>query len=121
MTHYLLSAHSPTNGVSREATTAEERRDGFAKIGELEAEMRAARALVFSGRLDEPSAATVARPRGGRVRMTDGPYLEAKEAIAGFYIIEAATPDQARQWAQKTAAAVGAPIEVRPFVGVAPG
>jgi hypothetical protein len=41
--------------------------------------------------------------------------VEAKEAIGGFYIIEAANEDAALAWATKTSAAIGMPIEVRPF------
>jgi len=48
--------------------------------------------------------------------VTDGPYLEAKEHVAGFYIIEAADIDTAIDWAAKTSDAVGMPIEVRTFV-----
>ena len=47
----------------------------------------------------------------------DGPFLEAKEAIGGFYIVEAANRDAALTWAEKTSAAIGKPIEVRGFYG----
>jgi hypothetical protein len=49
------------------------------------------------------------------VLMTDGPFLESKEHLGGFYIIEAADLDAALGWASKVTALVGAPIEVRPF------
>ena len=83
--------------------------------------MRAARALVFSGRLDEPDRAAVVRAQNGTVQTTDGPYLESKEAIGGFYIIEAPTQDAALEWASKTSAVVGMPIELRPFSGARQG
>ena len=47
--------------------------------------------------------------------MTDGPFVEAKEHIAGFYIIEAADLDEALSWAGKVVDAIGQSIEVRPF------
>jgi hypothetical protein len=47
--------------------------------------------------------------------VTDGPFIEAKEQIGGFYIIEAADLDAALEWASKTSDAVGKPIEVRRF------
>ena len=114
MTRYLLSVHTPIE--DRPSTLSEqEMRDGYARIGDLEAELRAAGALVFSGRLDAPSAAKVVRATGADAVTTDGPFLEAKEAIGGFYILEAAGDPEALDWAAKTSAAIGMPIEVRPF------
>ncbi len=46
---------------------------------------------------------------------TDGPFAEAKEHLGGFYAIEAEDLDAALAWASKATAAVGKPIEVRPF------
>ena len=46
---------------------------------------------------------------------TDGPFVEAREHLGGFYIIEALDLDAALEWASKTVVAIGAPIEVRPF------
>ena len=95
--------------------TEEEMQQGWQKILVLEEEMKSAGALVFSGRL------TGARHRHGRpvadgdVMTTDGPFAESKEHLGGFYIIEADDLDAALVWASKTTAAVGAPIEVRPF------
>jgi hypothetical protein len=116
MTHYLLSVH--TSDEPRPRTT-EEMQQSWSKIMALEAEMKSAGALVFSGRLTEPAAASVVLARGGRVRMTDGPFMEAKEQIGGFYIIEAPDLDAARSWAAKTSEIISSPIEVRPFVDVA--
>ena len=78
--------------------------------------MRAVNALVFSGRLGEPSEARVVRPSNGRVRAIDGPYAETKEQLGGFYIIEAGDLDAAIEWASKVTLAIGTPIEVRPFI-----
>ena len=65
--------------------------------------------------LKTPAAAKVVRPRNSKIRVTDGPFVEAKEQVAGFYIIEATTLDDAIGWASKTSDAVRRPIEVRPF------
>jgi hypothetical protein len=46
---------------------------------------------------------------------TDGPFVEAKEHLGGFYILEAEDLDAALAWAAKVTEAVHAPIEVRPF------
>jgi len=115
MTRYLLSVHTQVD--DRPATMSEdEMREGYARIGALEVELQAADALVFSGRLDAPGAAKVVRVTKGTALTTDGPFLEAKEAIGGFYILEAADEDAALGWATKTSAAIGMPIEVRPFI-----
>jgi hypothetical protein len=114
MTRYLLSVHTPAD--DRPANmTEDEMRQGYAQIGASEADMQAIGALVFSGRLDAPSAAKVVSVTDGRALTTDGPFIESKEAIGGFYIIEAADEQAALAWATKTAAAIGMPIEVRPF------
>ena len=47
--------------------------------------------------------------------MTDGPFVESKEHLAGFYIIEADDLDAALGWAARTSTIIGMPIEVRPF------
>jgi hypothetical protein len=91
----------------------------YKQIGILEQEMKSAGAWVFSGRLHEPDSATVVRMSGGEVLTTDGPFAESKEHLAGFYIIEAEDLDAALAWASKTTAAVGHPIEVRPFAAFA--
>ena len=81
--------------------------------------MKAAGAWVFSARLHEPTTATVVRVSNGEVLTTDGPFVETKDHLGGFYVIEAADLDAALAWASKVTEAVGAPIEVRPFAGIA--
>jgi hypothetical protein len=115
MSRYLLSVHMAAGQV-REAMSEEDMRRGFDRIDGLEREMRAENALVFSGRLTEPSEARVVRPSSGRVRAIDGPYAETKEQLGGFYIIEAGDLDAAVEWASKVTVAIDRPIEVRPFV-----
>ena len=51
----------------------------------------------------------------GKVLITDGPYLETKEHIGGFWVLEAASLDDALAWGRKAAVACRAPVEVRPF------
>ena len=77
--------------------------------------MKSAGAWVFGGALHGPDTATVVRVSDGEVLTTDGPFAESKEHLGGFYIIEAEDLDAALAWASKTTAAVGKPIEVRPF------
>jgi hypothetical protein len=115
MTQYLLSAHS-VEGEVRAPMTEEQMRQTYTQVMALEAEMRSAGAWLFGGRLHEADTATVVRMSNGSVLTTDGPFVEAKEHLGGFYIIEADDLDAALGWASKVTAIVGAPIEVRPFV-----
>jgi hypothetical protein len=86
----------------------------MAQTDALNVEMEAAGVWVFSAGLTPPSSATVVRSAGGDVSMTDGPYAETKEQMAGFWIIEAPDLDAALEWAAKGSAACERPIEVRP-------
>lgn len=64
-----------------------------------------------------PSTATVLRLEGDGILTTDGPYLEGKEHIGGFTVIEAPDLDAALEWGRKLARAITLPIEVRPLQG----
>jgi hypothetical protein len=57
----------------------------------------------------------VVRQSGGDFVLTDGPYAETKEHLAGFWIINAEDLDEALEWAKLATAAELLPIEVRPF------
>ncbi|MBW3619865.1 MAG: hypothetical protein KY461_06435 [Actinobacteria bacterium] len=82
---------------------------------ELEADLQAAGAWMFSGRLAGPDTATVVTATDGGPVVTDGPFAESKEHLAGFYVIAADDRDEAVAWARRVVACVHAPIEVRPF------
>jgi hypothetical protein len=88
-------------------------------MSEIETEMKATGTWFFSGRLHDPGTATVVRVSGGEVVTTDGPFVESKERIAGFYIIEAPDLDAALGWASKVTECISAPIEVWPFMDAA--
>ena len=51
----------------------------------------------------------------GKTLVTDGPYLETKEHIGGFWVLEAESLDAALAWGRKATIACRAPVEVRPF------
>src|SRR3954451_25297220 len=71
---------------------------------------------VFAGGLAAPDTATVVDGRGGEPVFTDGPYLESKEHIAGFWIIEAPDLDVALRLAGLGSKACNRRVEVRPFL-----
>jgi hypothetical protein len=71
---------------------------------------------VFAGGLAAPSAATVVDNRGEEAIFTDGPFVESKEYLIGFWIIEAADLDVALRLATEGSKACNRKIEVRPFL-----
>jgi hypothetical protein len=115
MGQYLLSTYAVEGEVPGAPRTPEEMQAFMARVAALEAEMDASGTFVFGGALHGPDAATVMRVGDGDVVMTDGPFVESKEHIAGFYIINAEDLDAALAWAGKVVAATNHPIEVRPF------
>ena len=115
MPHYLLSLRASSTQPQGQRTDAEMRRS-MSDILSVNAALKSAGAWVYGGQLDASTAAKVVKPRNSKILVTDGPFIEAKEQLAGFYIIEAADLDSAIDWASKTSDAVGMPIEVRAFV-----
>lgn len=71
---------------------------------------------VFAGGLAAPGTATVVDNRGGRGLVTDGPFLESKEFIGGFWIIEAPDLDVALELASEGSKHCNRRVEVRPFL-----
>jgi hypothetical protein len=116
MAHYLLSVHS-VEGEVREPMTDEELAQSHQQLGVLEQELKSAGAWVVSGRLHDPATATVVRMAGGEVVTTDGPFVESKEHLGGFYVIQVEDLDAALGWASRVTGAIKVPIEVRPFAG----
>ena len=115
MSQYLLSVHAVNGEVEGSPETPEEMQKFMERVGALEANMEASGTLVFSGRLHDPDAATVVRSNDGDLVMSEGPFAESKERIAGFYIINADDLDAALAWSGKVVDATNHPIEVLPF------
>lgn len=83
----------------------------------LNREMIAAGVRLFAGGLSAARNATSMRAQpDGEVLLTDGPYLETKEHVGGFWILETANLDEALAWGRKAAKACRAPVEVRAFL-----
>lgn len=115
MNQYLLSTYAVKRETPDAPPTPEEMQAFMERVAALEAEMDSSGAFVFGGALHGPDASTVVRFRDGDVVMTDGTFVESKEHIGGFYIINAADLDEALTWAGRVTEAIGQPIEVRPF------
>jgi hypothetical protein len=111
MKQFLVAIHHPDDydpSVEDEAMCRD--------IDVLNEEMEAAGARFFAGGLHPARSAKSLRTLpGGKVLVTDGPYLETKEHVGGFWILQAADLDEAVAWGRKAAVACRAPVEVRQF------
>jgi hypothetical protein len=113
MAQFLVAIHHP-DGYDGSKEGEAMMRD----ISALNREMEAAGARLFAGGLTAASKARSLRAEtDGKVLVTDGPYLETKEHIGGFWILEAADLDEALAWGRKAVVACRAPVEVREFIG----
>ncbi|HEU4997579.1 MAG TPA: YciI family protein [Lapillicoccus sp.] len=90
--------------------------DEMAAIDEFNARLRAEGHWVFAGGLGSPSSATVVDGRDGKPVLTDGPFLESKEYLAGFWVMEAPDLDVALALAADGSQACNRRLEVRPFL-----
>ena len=116
MARYLVAIHHPDN---YDASLEDEAM--HCDIDVLNEEMDAAGARFFAGGLEPPGKAKSLRQQpGGKVFITDGPYIETKEHIGGFWILEAADIDEALAWGRKAVVACRAPVEVRAFLRIRP-
>jgi hypothetical protein len=113
MPQYLLSVYQPDGP----APEPEQLGKIMSALGALNDEMRAAGAWVFAAGLHPADIATVVKVTDGRPLITDGPYVEGKEHLGGFTVVEAADLDAALHWATRMAEVITLPIEVRPFQG----
>ncbi len=109
--HFLFSVidDQPNSGTSAEQAAIDVFNDQLVSEGHW----------VFAGGLGSPSAATVIDNRGGEAMVTDGPFVETKEWLAGFWVIEAPDLDVARTLAAEASKACNRRVEVRPFLGIA--
>jgi hypothetical protein len=113
MPQYLVAIHHPENydpSLEGEAMGRD--------IDMLNEEMGAAGARFFAGGLESADKAKSLRQQGGQLLVTDGRYVEAKEHIGGFWILEAADMNEALAWGRKAVVACRAPFEVRAFLAM---
>ena len=118
MTRYMLSVWYPADAAPPAPDAlAEITRDVEAVHNRLQEEG----SWVFGGGLHDPTTATVVTTRGGRAVTTDGPFVETKEVLGGFSVIDVEDLDAALRWAEQMSEATTCPIEVRPFQSDATG
>ncbi|MBV6458643.1 MAG: hypothetical protein HONBIEJF_01777 [Fimbriimonadaceae bacterium] len=108
---FLVAIHHPDNYDPSGEDEAMAR-----DIDDLNDEMVAAGVRLFVGGLHSARGAkSLTVQPNGETLVTDGPYLETKEHIGGFWVLEAADMDEALEWGRKAVAACRAPVEVRQF------
>jgi hypothetical protein len=105
---YLVSVidDTPDSGTSDEMITIDAFNEGLQKDGHW----------VFAAGIGAPSTATVVDGRGADAMLTDGPFVETKEWVSGFWIIEAPDLDVALELAALGSKACNRRVEVRPFL-----
>jgi len=112
MPQYLVAIHHPDDydpSLEDEAMVRD--------IHALNREMVAAGVRTFVGGLQGARDAKSLRARpDGEVVITDGPYIESKEHVGGFWVLKTADLDEALAWGRKAAIACRAPVEVRAFI-----
>ena len=111
---YMVAIHHPDDfeAFSESAETGR-------NIDALNEAMNAAGVIRFVGGMRPVTSAKSVRVREGRPIVSDGPYLETKEHIGGFWVLDVADEDEALAWAERATVACEGAVEVRPFQGVA--
>ena len=112
MPQYMLSVHSVEG---QPVPTADVMQQMYADVDVVNKEMMSAGTWVFGGGLEAHTTASVVSAKDGDIVVTDGPFVEGKEHIGGFWVIKCADLDEALAWARKATVACRGPVEVRPF------
>jgi hypothetical protein len=115
--YVILIYHNPGARQQFEALPADQRARGLAVYEALNEELRASGELIVSEPLADPSTGKKVSVRDGRVVTTDGPFAEAKEHLAGLYLIDCDSMDRAVGYAARIPEASFATVEVRPILG----
>ena len=114
MTQYFLSLpHDSAVEPTMADMDPAELQQVFAAVDAFNTGLRDAGAWVFAGGLNPPSTATTVDNTGDTPVLTDGPFVEAKEYLGGFWIIEAENDDRAIEWTKQASRALQSRVEVR--------
>ena len=113
MPQYMLLMYQPVEGgPSRDEMAAE-----YAKWKQYDQDIKDAGLFVANNGLAGTDMATTVRVRDGETQLTDGPFAETKEYLAGYYLVDADDLDSALAWAAKIPSATYGSVEVRPMWG----
>jgi hypothetical protein len=113
---YLLIMHS--NPAVWDGLSEKERNEVMTGHGKFMEEIKKTGEFVFTQALTDPSKSSVVRTQNGVLAVTDGPYLEFKEFLAGYYVVECESKKRAQEIAAMIpdAEVEGLGIEVRPVM-----
>lgn len=112
MPQYMLSVIHDWDDTSM---TPEQMQEAFEAVDAFNNDITAKGQWVFGGGLEHPETARVVDGVKGADVVTDGPYLEAKEHLGGFWVIEVGDLDEAVAIGRRASAACAGKVEVRPF------
>ena len=112
MTQYMLSVHDDANDPVLEGEALQK---VFADVDVFNDKLQKDGVWVFAGGLQPADSATVVDGRGPEVLMVDGPFLETKEHLGGYWVIEVPDLDAALKYAAEGSKACAGKVEVRPF------
>ncbi|GAA2505982.1 YciI family protein [Winogradskya consettensis] len=114
---YLILIQSNEKSLAVWETLSEQQRIDFGRgHRKLSEEMEAAGVRVSSEGLADPARASRVFVRDGQAVVSDGPFAEAKEHLAGFYLIDVDSAQEAFEWAAKVPDAATIGVEVRPVL-----
>jgi hypothetical protein len=114
---YVILIHSnPASREIWEKLPADQRAEGLAAYAELTEELVASGELIVSEALADPSLTKRVSVREGRTVTSDGPFAEAKELLAGFYLVECESLERALEIAARVPEADLGLVEVRPVM-----
>ena len=118
MKYVLMFAGSTDDQEAYEKLPKEQLAAAYERVGQWFGENSKAGRIVGGAELREPSTATTVRHKNGKVMITDGPFIEGKEVIGGFAVVEVKDLDEALEMAKSWPG--GSMVEVRPVVDHGP-
>jgi len=114
--YLILISHNPASQQVWESFTAAQRAEGWNYYASLNEDLNASGEMIISEALADPSLAKRVRVAEGQVMTTDGPFAEAKEHLAGFFLVDCESMDRAVQIAGRIPEAAFGLVEVRPVL-----
>jgi hypothetical protein len=115
---YLLTLYADESGFTR--MTPEQQQQGMAAYAAYTQALQAAGVLVGRNRLRPSSTATTVRSTNGKTQVLDGPFIESKEQLGGYYLIDVPDLDSALSWASKCPGVGHGVVEIRAIWEMSP-
>jgi hypothetical protein len=118
MKYVILIYSNPRSRAIWEGFSDAQRAEGYQLYAALHEDLAEAGELVVSEALADPAQARRVSVQDGRTIASDGPFAEAKEHLAGFFLIDCPTEERAVQWAARIPEATLGLVEVRPVMNL---